>query len=146
MPMSEQEAKKRIEELRGTLDYHAKLYYVYDAPEISDREYDMLYRELQDLEAAFPQFDDPNSPTRRVGGAVLDKFEKFTHRVKLNSLADVFSHEELAAFLSDTERALGARAAYSIEPKIDGLSVALTYENGKFVRMALMMKLLEVDA
>lgn len=136
MPMSAQEAKKRIEELRKALDHHAKLYYVYDAPEISDREYDMLYRELQELETAYPQFDDPSSPTRRVGGAVLDKFEKFTHRVKLNSLADVFSHEELVTFLADTEAALGARAAYSIEPKIDGLSVALTYEDGKFVRGA----------
>ena len=136
MPMSATEAKKRIEELRETIEHHAKLYYVYDAPEISDREYDMLYRELQELEAAFPQFDSPNSPTRRVGGAVLDKFEKFTHRVKLNSLADVFSHEELADFLASVEETLGECPAYSVEPKIDGLSVALTYENGKFVRGA----------
>ena len=136
LAMTENEAKLRIDELRETLTYHARLYYVLDAPTISDREYDMLYRELVELEAAYPQFDSDSSPTRRVGGAVLDKFEKFTHRVKLNSLADVFSHEELADFLSTTEEQLGVFPAYSVEPKIDGLSVALTYENGVFVRGA----------
>lgn len=134
--MTANEAKIRIDELRATLEHHARLYYVYDAPTISDREYDMLFRELGELEAAFPQFDSESSPTRRVGGAVLDKFEKFTHRVKLNSLTDVFSHEELADFLEATEEQLGAAPAYSVEPKIDGLSVALTYENGAFVRGA----------
>ena len=136
LAMTENEAKLRIDELRETLTYHARLYYVLDAPTISDREYDMLYRELVELEAAYPQFDSDSSPTRRVGGAVLDKFEKFTHRVKLNSLADVFSHEELADFLASTEGQLGVFPAYSVEPKIDGLSVALTYENGVFVRGA----------
>lgn len=134
--MTEKQAEERILSLRAALVHHAKLYYVYDAPEISDREYDMMYRELLDLEAAFPQFDDPLSPTKRVGGAVLDKFEKFTHRVKLNSLSDVFSPEELSSFLEDTAEALGEEPFYSVEPKIDGLSVALTYENGRFVRGA----------
>ena len=134
--MTEKQAEERILSLRAALVHHAKLYYVYDAPEISDREYDMMYRELLDLEAAFPQFDDPLSPTKRVGGAVLDKFEKFTHRVKLNSLSDVFSPEELASFLEDTADALGEEPFYSVEPKIDGLSVALTYENGHLVRGA----------
>ena len=134
--MTEKQAEERILSLRAALVHHAKLYYVYDAPEISDREYDMMYRELLDLEAAFPQFDDPLSPTKRVGGAVLDKFEKFTHRVKLNSLSDVFSPEELSSFLEDTGEALGEEPFYSVEPKIDGLSVALTYENGRFVRGA----------
>ena len=134
--MTENEAKPRIDELRETLAHHARLYYVLDAPTISDREYDMLYRELVELEAAYPQFDSDLSPTRRVGGAVLDKFEKFTHRVKLNSLSDVFSHGELAAFLHSVEAQLGMFPAYSVEPKIDGLSVALTYENGVFVRGA----------
>ncbi|MBQ8174364.1 MAG: NAD-dependent DNA ligase LigA [Clostridia bacterium] len=134
--MNANEAKKRIDELRETLTHHARLYYVYDAPTISDREYDMLFRELGDLEAAYPQFQSENSPTRRVGGAVLDKFEKFTHRVRLGSLADVFSHGELADFLTATEEQLGFFPAYSVEPKIDGLSVALTYENGAFVRGA----------
>ncbi|MBO5305622.1 MAG: NAD-dependent DNA ligase LigA, partial [Clostridia bacterium] len=121
--MTEKQAEERILSLRAALVHHAKLYYVYDAPEISDREYDMMYRELLDLEAAFPQFDDPLSPTKRVGGAVLDKFEKFTHRVKLNSLSDVFSPEELSSFLEDTAEALGEEPFYSVEPKIDGLSV-----------------------
>lgn len=134
--MNEQEAKQRIEELRAQLTYHAKLYYVYDAPEISDYEYDALYRELQDLEEAYPQFDSRESPTRRVGGAVLDKFDKVTHRVRLDSLADVFSHEELSAFLSGVAAQLGTSPAYSVEPKIDGLSVSLIYENGRFVRGA----------
>ncbi len=134
--MTEKQAEERILSLRAALTHHAKLYYVYDAPEISDRDYDMLYRELLTLETAFPAFDDPLSPTKRVGGAVLDKFEKFTHRVKLNSLSDVFSPEELASFLEDTADALGEEPLYSVEPKIDGLSVALTYENGRFVRGA----------
>ncbi len=134
--MTEQEAKKRIEELRAQLSHHATLYYVYDAPEISDYEYDALYCELGDLEKAYPQFDSPQSPTRRVGGAVLDKFDKVTHRVRLDSLADVFSHEELADFLSGVADQLGGEPAYSVEPKIDGLSVSLIYENGRFVRGA----------
>lgn len=134
--MTEQEAKKRIEELRAQLSHHATLYYVYDAPEISDYEYDALYRELGDLEKAYPQFDSPQSPTRRVGGAVLDKFDKVTHRVRLDSLADVFSHEELADFLAGVADQLGGEPAYSVEPKIDGLSVSLIYENGRFVRGA----------
>ena len=134
--MNEQEAKRRIEELRAQLSHHATLYYVYDAPEISDYEYDALYRELGDLEKAYPQFDSPQSPTRRVGGAVLDKFDKVTHRVRLDSLADVFSHEELADFLAGVADQLGGEPAYSVEPKIDGLSVSLIYENGRFVRGA----------
>ncbi len=134
--MTDQEAKKRIEELRAQLSHHATLYYVYDAPEISDYEYDALYRELGDLEKAYPQFDSPQSPTRRVGGAVLDKFDKVTHRVRLDSLADVFSHEELADFLAGVADQLGGEPAYSVEPKIDGLSVSLIYENGRFVRGA----------
>lgn len=134
--MNEQEAKQRIEELRAQLTHHATLYYVYDAPEISDYEYDALYRELGDLEKAYPQFDSPASPTRRVGGAVLDKFEKVIHRVRLDSLADVFSHEELSDFLAGVSAQLGGEPAYSVEPKIDGLSVSLIYENGRFVRGA----------
>ncbi len=134
--MNEREAKERILFLRAEITRHARLYHVLDAPVISDREYDMLYRELLELEEAYPQFEDPLSPTRRVGGAILDKFEKFTHRVKLNSLSDVFSKEELSDFLAGTADTLGEEPTYSVEPKIDGLSVALTYENGKFVRGA----------
>ena len=123
--------QKRISELRELLRYHSNKYYVEDSPEISDYEYDRLYRELQELEAAHPEYDDPASPTRRVGGVALDKFEKVTHTVPLGSLSDVFSREELAAFLADKEE-----DEFSVEAKIDGLSVALRYENGRFVRGA----------
>ncbi len=123
--------KKEIETLRKQIEHYARMYYVYDTSEISDFEYDALFRKLQEMEAAYPQFDDVNSPTKRVGGQVLDKFVKVTHRVQMGSLADVFSFEELDEFLSRTDT-LAPDALYSVEPKIDGLSVALTYENGVF--------------
>ncbi len=123
---------KRIKELRETLTHHAKLYYVYDAPEISDYEYDMMFAELKALEEKHPELEDPTSPTHRVGGKALDKFEKVTHSVRMNSLSDVFSFEEVEDFVTKTDEAVGD-AEYSVEPKIDGLSVALTYENGVLV-------------
>ena len=126
------EVIERIEKLRRQLTYHAKRYYVDDDPEISDFEYDKMYAELLALESAHPELDDPSSPTHRVGGAALDKFEKVTHTVPLNSLSDVFSFEELEDFLTRVAAPL-PNASYSVEPKIDGLSVALRYENGVFV-------------
>ena len=93
------EAKKEIDALRETLSYHARLYYENDAPEISDYEYDALFRRLQELEAAYPEYDSPASPTHRVGGAALDRFEKVTHSVRMDSLSDVFSMDELSEFL-----------------------------------------------
>jgi len=123
--------RKEIEELRKKLSHYAKMYYVYDVSEISDFEYDAMFRKLQELESAYPQFDDMNSPTKRVGGKVLDKFDKVTHRVQMGSLSDVFSFEELGAFLDRVAEDV-PDAVYSVEPKIDGLSVALTYENGEF--------------
>ena len=133
--MTNEQVKARIDTLREELRYHSKKYYEEDAPEISDFEYDALFRELTNLEATHPEYDDPASPTKRVGGAALDKFEKFTHRVPLGSLSDVFSYEELDDFLLKSEERV-AGIDYSVEPKIDGLSVALTYENGVFVRGA----------
>ena len=133
--MTEQQAQARIEELRRELRYHADLYYRKDAPEISDYEYDALFRELETLEAAYPQFVTGDSPTRRVGGAVLEKFEKVTHAVPMGSLTDVFSYDELDQYLDRIEAELPG-AYYSVEPKIDGLSVALTYEGGKLIRGA----------
>ena len=130
------EAKARIDELREKIIYNSKLYYEQDAPVISDSEYDAMFRELQDLEAAFPELDSPTSPTKRVGGAALDKFEKFTHAVQMGSLTDVFSYDELSDFVQRMRDALGHEPIFSVEPKIDGLSVALVYENGKFVRGA----------
>lgn len=136
---NDQNVKKELERLRREVAYHAKKYYVDDAPEISDYDYDMLYRRLEELEAAHPEFFDPSSPTQRVGGTPLERFEKVTHRVPLNSLADVFSFEELAAYLDGAEARLAESnivPEWSVEPKIDGLSVALTYEHGVFVRGA----------
>ena len=129
------EIRTKLEELRKTVTHHAKLYYVDDAPEISDFEYDRLYASLLALEAQYPELDSPDSPTKRVGGAPLDKFEKVTHSVRMNSLSDVFSYEELSEFMLRTS-ALLPDAVYSVEPKIDGLSVSLRYEKGVFVRGA----------
>ena len=123
------DVEKRIAELRASVGYHSKKYYVEDAPEISDFEYDRMFYELKRLEEEYPQFDDPDSPTKRVGGAPLDKFEKITHTVPLGSLTDVFNYDELRAFFDK----IGDGAVYSVECKIDGLSVALRYENGRLV-------------
>ncbi|MBE6619810.1 MAG: NAD-dependent DNA ligase LigA [Ruminococcaceae bacterium] len=127
-----------LQELRATLLYHAKRYYVDDDPEISDFEYDRMYAELLKLEEAHPELDDPASPSKRIGGAPLDKFEKVTHTVTMNSLSDVFSFDELRDFLARVEQMLGddARPVYSVEPKIDGLSVSLQYVDGVLVRGA----------
>lgn len=123
--------EKEIADLRKKLSHYAEMYYVHDVSEVSDFEYDALFRRLSELEAAYPQYDDVNSPTRRVGGKVLDKFQKVTHRVQMGSLSDVFSFDELRDFLCRTEAEV-AHPLYSVEPKIDGLSVSLTYENGHF--------------
>ncbi len=131
--MSEIEVK--IKALRERVAYHAARYYVEDAPEISDFEYDRMYAELLSLEAAHPEYFDPASPTQRVGGAALDKFEKVTHTAPMNSLSDVFSFEELRDFLDRMAAAL-PYPVYSVEPKIDGLSVSLRYERGVLVRGA----------
>ena len=127
--------KKELCELRAKVAYHAKKYYVDDAPEISDYDYDLMYHKLLALEEENPEFFDPASPTRRVGGAPLDKFEKVTHTVQMNSLSDVFSFEELSAFLAGVEKIIG-KTMWSVEPKIDGLSVALKYEKGIFIQGA----------
>ena len=130
-----EQIKARMAELAEVITYHAKKYYTDDAPEISDFEYDRLFYELVALETEHPELADPNSPTKRVGGAVLDGFEKVTHTIPLGSLRDVFSFEELAAWLAKMEETVPG-AAYSVECKIDGLSVALRYEGGKLVRGA----------
>ena len=127
--------KDRVEKLRRDLSYHAQRYYVYDSPEISDYEYDMMYAELKRLEEEYPSLYDPNSQTQRVGAKALDKFEKVTHSVRMDSLADVFSFEETADFCKKMSAEIDS-PLYSVEPKIDGLSVSLIYENGEFVRGA----------
>ena len=129
------DSKDRIEELTAILTDANYCYYVLDDPTMPDFEYDRLLRELEDLEAAHPELAKADSPTRRVGGAALSQFEKVQHPVPLMSLQDVFSMEELNEFLEKTMSS-GTDLLFSVEPKIDGLSVALEYVNGEFVRGA----------
>lgn len=128
-------AKERIESLTKQLNEANYQYYVLDNPQMLDFEYDHLLRELEELEEEYPQYVLPDTPTQRVGGQALSKFEKVAHTVPLMSLQDVFSLEELDDFLAKII-AEHPDAAFTVEPKIDGLSVALEYENGKFVRGA----------
>lgn len=129
------DVKREIEALRAEIEEHNRHYYDEDAPVISDFEYDALLRRLEELEAAHPEFYDPKSPTQHVGGTAKSTFAPVTHEVPLESLNDVFSFEELKAFDERVSSALGERE-YSVEPKIDGLSMSLEYENGVFVRGA----------
>ena len=129
------DALEQITALREKLRYHNEKYYNEDAPEISDYEYDMMQRELRALEAEHPEYTDKNSPTQRVGGTPSGRFVKVTHAYPLESLQDVFSFDELAEFYGRVEGAVG-QAEYVVEYKIDGLSVALEYVNGEFVRGA----------
>ena len=130
------DAQKEIVKLRRELEYHSKLYYVLDAPVISDYEYDMMMNRLKALEALHPELITPDSPTQRIGGEALSQFEQVHHQVPLESLTDVFSYEELFAFGDRMDGALTERHDYTVEPKIDGLSMSLEYENGVFVRGA----------
>ena len=123
------EARQRIKELTEILSDANYRYYVLDDPRMPDFEYDRLLRELEDLENANPDLKDPNSPTQRVGGEALSQFQKVTHPVPLMSLQDVFSPEELEEFLYKIEPG----TLFSVEPKIDGLSVALEYVDGRFI-------------
>lgn len=128
------DAGKRIQELRETINYHNTKYYVEDNPEISDFEYDALYRELETLEGAHPELVASESPTQRVGGQILAGFDKVEHAVQMQSLNDLFSPEELIAFDRRVREAVGDNIEYVVEKKIDGLSVSLEYENGRFTR------------
>ena len=129
------EPKQRIEELTKLLNDAGYRYYVLDDPTMPDFEYDRLLRELEDLEKANPELALPDSPTKRVGGQAVNTFGEVTHAVPLMSLQDVFSLEELVDFLVRTKEAVPG-AQFSVEPKIDGLSVALEYVDGQFVRGA----------
>ncbi len=131
--MNEQTAFQRIEALKTYLNEQAYKYYVLDKPEISDFEYDKLYRELETLEEQYPQWVTPDSPTQRVGDTVASAFEKVPHEVPLQSLNDYFSYDELRGFDEKIKTALdGESYEYVVEQKIDGLSVAITYENGYY--------------
>ena len=138
--MNEKQAKKRIEELRKEVEYHAKKYYDEDNPEISDFEYDMLMVELRNLEKEYPQFQSKESLTQKVGGHVKEGFKKVTHEVPLQSLQDVFSIEEVVDYVNKINEKAKENGIennkYVVETKIDGLSAAIEYKNGKFVRGA----------
>lgn len=130
------DVQKEINELRRKLNYYGKLYYVDDAPAISDYEYDMLMQQLKALEKEHPELVTPDSPTQRIGGSALSKFEPVHHQVPLESLTDVFSVGELFAFGERMDSILPGHHSYTVEPKIDGLSMSLEYENGVFIRGA----------
>ena len=138
--MNEKQAKNRIEELRKEVEYHAKKYYDEDSPEISDFEYDMLMVELRNLETEYPQFQSKESLTKKVGGHVKEGFKKVTHEVPLQSLQDVFSIEEVVDYVNKINEKAKENGIennkYVVETKIDGLSAAIEYKNGKFVRGA----------
>ncbi len=129
--MKLEEAKVKIKTLRGELERHNRLYYLEAKPEISDREYDRLMRELLDLEQVFPELITPDSPSRRVGGAPLKSFTTIEHKVPMLSLDNTYSREELEEFAKRVQKGLGGVAfTYFVEEKIDGVSIALVYEKG----------------
>ncbi len=131
--MTEKQAAQRAKELREIIEKNNRLYYDQDAPELEDFEYDALNRELKAIEKEFPQLITPDSPTQHVGGTASAKFSKVTHAVKMESLLDAFSLEELRDFDRRVQEA-GVKPEYVVEAKIDGLSCSLEYENGKLVR------------
>lgn len=126
-------ARARAEELRSILEYNSRLYYEQDAPEIEDYEYDMLNKELKEIEAAYPELVVASSPTQHVGGRASGRFAKVTHAVKMESLLDAFSEQEIRDF-DQRVRDAGIDPEYVVEIKIDGLSCSLEYENGVLVR------------
>lgn len=126
-------ARKRIKELSSEITYHNKRYYTEDAPEISDNEYDKLYRELEELEEKFPQLITADSPTQVIGGAIFNNFAPVSHAVPMESLHDSFSDDELRAFAKKVYDTVG-ETEFVVEPKFDGLSVAAEYINGEYVR------------
>ena len=138
--MNKKQAEKRIKELRKTVEYHAKKYYDDDKPEITDFEYDMMMLELRTLESQYPELITKNSLTQKVGGTVKEGFQKVEHEVPLQSLQDVFNFEEIEAFDERVKKQASENEIecpqYVVETKIDGLSAALEYIEGKFVRGA----------
>lgn len=131
--MERKNAEREIQKLREQIRYHSHKYYTEDSPEISDRDYDMLYRQLEDLEAEFPELVTEDSPTQKVGGEVYNTFAPVVHEVPLGSLHDSFSEDELRDF-DRRVREVVPNPEYVAEPKFDGLSVALEYRDGLFVR------------
>ena len=132
--MKAEEAKRLAENYRKEIEYHNKKYYEDDSPEIEDYEYDLLLKKLEDLESQFPELNrDDYSPTKKVGGRANEKFAPVVHKVKMESLHDSFSKEEIIAFDKRIKSVVN-NPKYVVEPKIDGLSVSIEYENGKLIR------------
>lgn len=130
--MNIEEAKQRIEQLTETINYHNKLYYTDDNPEIEDYEYDKLFRELENLEREFPELKKDDSPTNKVGGTILEKFEKFEHPIAMYSLSNVMNEEEFLEFDNRMQKELNAsKIKYTVENKFDGLALEIIYEKGK---------------
>ena len=129
----EQKIIDRVNSLKSEIEQHNYNYYVLDNPTVDDYTYDMLMQELKGLEEKYPELADKNSPTQRVGGEALNLFEKVEHRVQMGSLQDVFSFDQVQAFTERCQEA-SSKPVYVVEPKIDGLSVSLEYENGELVR------------
>lgn len=134
--VSEETLAERVLRLRREIEYHTHRYYVLDDPEISDSAFDSLMRELKDIEDAHPELRDPSSPTQRVGGEIGNQFEPVVHERRMYSLDNAMNFEELDAWMERTEAALGSFVPLVCELKIDGSSLALTYEQGKLVRAA----------
>jgi DNA ligase (NAD+) len=130
------QARDRVLALRTELERHSRLYHVLDAPEITDAEYDHVFRELVDLESAYPELQTPDSPTQRVGGEPAATFTKVRHRTSMLSLNNAFSPDEVREFGVRVERAIGSVSGYVCELKIDGLAMSITYAGGSFVRAA----------
>jgi DNA ligase (NAD+) len=134
--VSPEKARKRVDALRAELEHHSRQYHVLDAPEITDAQYDHLFRELVDLESAFPELQTADSPTQRVGGEPAANFTKVRHRTQMLSLNNAFSPDEVRDFGTRVERAIGTVSGYVCELKIDGLAMSITYAKGQFVRAA----------
>ena len=134
--VSEETLAERVLRLRREIEYHTHRYYVLDDPEISDAAFDSLMRELRDLEDEYPSLQDSSSPTQRVGGAVGNQFSPVVHEQRMYSLDNAMDLNELDAWIDRTEEALGTMPPLVCELKIDGSSLALTYEDGKLVRAA----------
>src|SRR5438046_3277995 len=132
MTAGEKQAAKRVAQLREQIEEHNQRYYEEAAPTISDRQYDVLYAELVDLESRFPQFATPDSPTQRVGGKPLTAFAQIEHRAPMLSLDNTYSEEEVANFYKRITRLLpDEKIPVVIEPKVDGVAVSVMYEKGR---------------
>src|SRR5579859_6006371 len=136
VPLTREQASDRVLALRKELEHHSRQYYVLDAPEITDADYDRMFRELVDLESAYPDLQAADSPTQRVGGEPAASFTKVRHRTAMLSLNNAFGSDEVREFGVRVERAIGSVSGYVCELKIDGLAMSISYSGGRFVRAA----------